>query len=828
MRGYENLPVRDIVDGLCHTLETHSCVVVTAPPGSGKSTLLPLELLRHGDGRVLVLEPRRLAARQIADRMAWMLEEEVGDTVGYRIRFERKISARTRLEVLTEGMLTRLLIEDPTLEGVDTIVFDEFHERNLHSDVALALTRDIQQLLRPDLRIVVMSATLDTTLLCQALNAPLVESKGRMFPITTQWLPAASLDGESFIPAHVAEVAAKAVLTAHSEQEGDILVFLPGEGEIRRVQELLGDALEPTEVCPLYGMLSMVEQRHAIAPSMPERRKVVLATSIAETSLTIEGVRTVIDTGLCRRQLFDPRNGLSRLTTLRISQDMAAQRRGRAGRVAPGVYYRLWSTATDQRLAICRTPEIEDADLAPVLLDIAAWGENHPERLPWLTPLPSAHVSMARSLLEHLDALDDEGRLTPHGRQLALLPCHPRLAQMLVNAQDNGQKALAADIAALLDERDVLGGNASTTDFCERIALLRRQRATGHSTLSRPIAAAEQYRRMVGAKVSNDDVMPSQVGALLAAAYPERVARLLGKEPGRFRTATGSTLFMGKDDILANEEWIAIASMDAGSGRIFLAAPLSTDDMKPLARSYTNISWDSRKGCVVAQQEERIEQLVVSVRPLDKEYPEAVTNVICEAVARQGAALLDFSEEVGALSRRVATVAVWHPELTLPDLSPEAVLSCVEEWLPPFLGRATTTTELKKIDLTTALWSLLSYEQQHAVDRIAPTHLTVPTGSKIRVEYRKGAESPILRVRLQECFGLTETPRVDGGTRPVLMELLSPGFKPVQLTQDLHSFWESTYFEVRSELRRRYPKHSWPDNPLEASAVRGVKSRPKG
>ena len=818
------MPVKDIVDVLLQTLDTHNNVIVTAPPGAGKSTLLPLELMQHADGkgRILLLEPRRLAARQITARMAWMLNEEVGETVGYRIRFERKVSGNTRLEVLTEGMLTRMLIDDPTLEDVHTVIFDEFHERNIHSDVALAITRSIQQLLRPELKIVIMSATLDTTALCQALQAPLVESKGRMFPVTTRLLPSASLDGENILPTDIAQATAKAVLVAHREQEGDILVFLPGESEICRVQQLLGDTLSSTEICPLYGMLSLDEQRRAIVPSPSGRRKVVLATSIAETSLTIEGVRTVIDTGFCRRQYFDPRNGLSRLITVRISQDMVSQRKGRAGRVAPGVYYRLWSTATDHRLAACRTPEIEDADLAPVLLDIAAWGESHVERLPWLTPLPPAHVRLARSLLLQLGAIDEKGCLTSHGQELAHLPCHPRLAQMLVNAHGHTQKALAADIAALLDERDLLGDNTST-DLCIRIEKLRQQRNEGRNVSQRIIAATKQYLRMVNTKEENCDFLPTQVGALLAAAYPERVARRQEKELGHFRTGTGGILFMDRNDALAAEEWIAIASMDSGSGRIFLAAPLSINDVKTLARPYVNISWDNRKGGIVAQEEERIGQLVIAAKPLGDGYQDRVTQVICDAVMRQGVALLNFSDEVEALIRRVAAVAAWHPELSLPDLSTDTVLSHAEEWLPPFLGNATSATDLKKIDLTTALWSLLSYEQQQAVERIAPTHLTVPSGSKIRVEYRKGAESPILRVRLQECFGLTETPRVDGGTRPVLMELLSPGFKPVQLTQDLHSFWQGAYYEVRSELRRRYPKHSWPDNPLEAPAVRGVK-----
>ena len=817
-----NLPVAEVAGEINRLLPQNSCVVVTAPPGAGKSTLLPLTILENlPEGKVLMLEPRRVAARQIAERMAWMLGEPVGRTVGYRMRFEQKVSAGTRIEVLTEGVLVRRLVDDPGLEGVSVVIFDEFHERSLTTEVALALTREAQQVLRPDLRMLVMSATIDTDALCRDLDAPLVESRGKMFPVEVV------RGKEEAKPENAAELVAQTVRLAHRDHAGDILAFLPGEADIRRCAEHLGASLGETQVFPLYGMLSGEEQRRAIAPSAPGSRKIVLATPIAETSLTIEGVRVVVDSGLCRKPVYDPQRGLSRLETVRISRDMADQRAGRAGRVAPGVCYRLWSAATEQRMPPVRVPEILEADLAPTALAIAAWGESRPERLPWLAPPPALSLRHARELLEDLGALDANGSITPHGRALAGLPCHPRVAQMLLKADTPERKALAADLAALLEEKDPL--DTPEAGVYIRLKALRDARQSRREgRWSRMCRIAEQYRKMVRVPVDDADPDPFEAGALLAAAYPERIAKAWKDGVGRFCLAGGDLAAVDPSDPLAASEWLAVGSLHAapgGVGRIFLAAPLGASDLKPYIRRRDVVAWDSRQGSVAARRESRVGQLAVSAQPLSDVPREEIVRVICEAARKEGTSMLDFSDEVQNLQRRVAAVAAWRPELELPDLSTETVLERASEWLPPFIGKATTTAELKRIDLFAALWSLLTYPQQQAVDRLAPSHITVPTGSRIRVEYRQGADAPVVRVRLQECFGLTDTPRVDDGRRPVLMELLSPGFKPVQLTTDLRSFWEGTYFEVRKELKRRYPKHAWPDDPLAADPVRGVKKK---
>ncbi len=873
IRGCDTLPAIQIADTVNERITTHDSVVVTAAPGAGKSTLLPLTILQGlsaagSEGKILMLEPRRLAARQIAERMAWMLGEHVGQTVGYRVRFESRVSAQTRIEVLTEGILTRMLVDDPTLEGVSVVIFDEFHERSLTSDVALALTREARQIIRPDLRIVIMSATIDAANICQALGAELVESEGRMFPVEVHNVP---IEPPMQTVQEVAEAVAHQVREALHKHDGDILAFLPGEAEIRRCQELLQPlafapdnpplaattpnrslaAIVPdgsssgsttptrpciTRICPLYGMLPPQEQRLAIAPSQPGERKIVLATPIAETSLTIEGVRVVIDSGLCRTMVFDAQSGLSHLKTVRISLDMARQRSGRAGRVAAGTCYRLWTLATEHRMAESRTPEILDADLAPMLLDIAAWGEGEAAQLPWLTPPPQAHLAQASRLLQLLGAIDPQQRITPHGRKLAALPCHPRMAQMLVMAETSKSKTqhnaadlqnLAADIAALLEEKDPMANDPTAgTDLNRRLDVLRSMRQSKHYSRGweRIARIAEQYGRMAASKAQSLDTFAT--GRLLAAAFPERVARIVNEGQCMYRLASGEQALIDSTDELSAHEWLAVASVSTQGGkvgRIFLASPLDPSDLSDLARTKENVSWDSRNGQIVAQRELRIGCLLIESKPLHDAQRDEINRVICEAAHKEGTSMLDFNDAVQNLQRRVAAVSEWHPELNLPDLSTDAVLAHTEDWLPFYLGKATTTTELKKIDLTTALWGLLDYEQQQQVERLAPTHIQVPTGSRIRVEYRQGAELPILRVRLQECFGLTDTPRVDNGHRPVLMELLSPGFKPVQLTQDLRSFWQGTYFEVRKELRRRYPKHSWPDNPLEAEAVRGVK-----
>lgn len=855
------LPAYAIARTVNEVLAHASRLVVTAPAGAGKSTVLPLTILEGlGDisdvsGKIVMLEPRRIAARAVAERMAELLGEPLGQTVGYRVRFESRVTAATRIEVVTEGILTRMLTDDPTLEGVACVIFDEFHERSIHSDVALALARETQELVRPDLRLVIMSATIDTSAICSALGttgcpAPLVESEGRMFPVSIHHAD------ETATAEDCAERMAHVIREVVTQHEGDVLAFLPGEGEIRRCAEMLGDALgDRTVLAPLYGNLSLSEQRRAIAPSREGERKVVLATNIAETSLTIEGVRIVIDSGLCRQMVYDPQSGLSRLETMRISLDMAAQRSGRAGRVAEGVCIRLWTMATEHRMAEHRTAEILTADLAPMLLDIAAWGESQVERLHWITPPPTAAVVEARRLLVSLKAIDATGVITPHGRQLAKLPCSPRMAQMLLSAHTPADKALAADIAALLDERDPMASVEADADLTTRLAELRRMRRGDTAPLSkggstgrefnryqRVARIAEQYRRLVATpsslhaggprKDAGSDPDPYAVGALLAVAYPERIAKAHPDGCGRFVTAGGEIIHVEQNDLLSAYEWIAVASFNAASGRIFLAAPLDTKDLAPLISTKNNLSWDTKQNRLIARRESRVGRLVVNSRPLDSINREEAVAVICEAARKRGESMFDFAADtVVTLQHRAAAVGIWRPELNIPDLSTSAVLERVEDWLPFYLEHP--TDDLKRIDLATALLSLLDYAQQQALERLAPTHIQVPTGSRIRLEYRPGSidgegrptTQPVLRVRLQECFGMQDTPRVDDGRQPVLMELLSPGFKPVQLTGDLHSFWTNTYFEVRKELRRRYPKHHWPDDPLAADPIRGVKRK---
>ena len=837
------LPVWSIADAVSRTLREHQAVVVTAPPGAGKSTLLPLTLFFDAPvaGKILMLEPRRLAARQIAERMAELLGEPVGKTVGYRIRFETRVSKDTRIEVLTEGILTRMLESDPTLEGVGVVIFDEYHERSLHSDLALALSRQAQQILRPDLRLLVMSATIDASAICEALQAPLLESHGRMFPVEILYAK------EDTDRQDMPQAAASAVRRALQEQEGDVLVFLPGQGEIMRCAEMLQESAgKAVSVFPLYGNLPPAEQRRAIMPSAKGERKVVLATPIAETSLTIEGVRIVIDSGLCRTLVFDQRTGLSHLETVTISMDMATQRMGRAGRLAPGICYRLWTKAAEHRMAERRKAEIEYADLAPMLLDVAAFGEPDALALPWLTPPPVHGLAATRQLLLSLGAIDEKGIITPLGRQMSALPCHPRISRMILRASALGDVALACDIAALLEEKDPLAQKENDADMAERISLLRRARRHKNLALFARIAqVAEAYRSMMRTKEDNADVATEVVGRLVAYAYPERVAMQMDRA-GRYRLASGDEVRLDRSDPLSSYPWLAIAKSFSNSslkggeqkaspskggwgGSVFLAAAVEPSDLEELATERDHVAWDAGQDCLLMQREWRIGRLLLRSKPINDAPRDLQERVLCDAVTKNGLSMLSWSDDVSALQRRVAQVAAWHPELDIPDLSTSHLLETAHEWLPFYLDDAghlrTTGTALRKIDLCGALWALIPYDLQQQIERLAPSHVVVPTGSRIRLDYRQGADAPVLSVRLQECFGMKETPCVDDGRVPVLMELLSPGYKPVQLTSDLGSFWQNTYFEVRGELRRRYPKHYWPDNPLEAEAVRGTKKR---
>jgi ATP-dependent helicase HrpB len=795
------LPVGEVAAEVNAALRQKPRVVVTAPPGAGKSTLLPLTIMTDTpEGRILMLEPRRLAARQVAQRMTDMIGERVGQTVGYTIRFESRVSDRTRIEVVTEGILQRMLVDDPTLDGISVVIFDEFHERSLYSDIAYALTLEAQRLIRPDLKIVIMSATIDTDYICRRFDAPLIESKGRAYDV--EIIRAAESDANTC----VADTAA-AIRRALREQSGDILAFLPGQGEIMKCRDLLANLPSDIYIHTLYGMMPFEEQRRTLAPSPAGTRKIVLSTPIAETSLTIEGIRTVVDSGFYKGMVFDARSGLSHLETMRISLDMARQRSGRAGRLSEGVCYRLWSNPVELRMKESRVPEIEEADLSSMVLDIAAWGESDVFDLPWLTLPPRDKVFKARQLLRSLGAVNDKGEITPHGRKWARIPCHPRIAQMLTVAEDNATKALGSDIAAILDEKDPIN-DENDCDITTRIIMLREARRRGNSgRFGRIIKIAEQYRRLVNAK--EDNTIPDQtaIGALVALAYPERAAMMVAD--CRYRLANGDEVRINAEDALSSRKFLAIASLGK---RIFLAAPIDEAVLKDMATWNEKLHWDNRQGRVVARRELRLGALLLDSAVSDSIDRARIIEAICEAAAKDGRSMFDFSDDVTRLIQRIETVAGWHPELDLPDVSVDRLLETAGEWLPLYIGDAMTVRELKRIDICQVVWGLLTYDRQQSVDAIAPSHYRLPNGRNVRLDYRVGADSPVLSARLEDCFGIRETPRVDGGTRPMLMELLSPGFKPVQLTKDIASFWSTTYHEVRKELRRRYPKHPWPEN----------------
>lgn len=817
------LPVTGIIPSVQRYLAETNTIIVGAPPGAGKSTVLPLALLNEGwlEGRkIIMLEPRRLAAGTIAARMAALLGEQPGQTVGYRIRFESKVSAQTKIEVVTEGILTRMLHQDNALEDVGLVIFDEFHERSLHADVALALCRESQEILRPDLRIMVMSATLDTERLSKLLSAPVAESKGSLFPVRIVYT------GEQDLT-RIPELCAETILKALREQEGDILAFLPGQGEIRRCELLLKRQLPDVGIHPLYGQLSFAEQNAAIMPSPQGKRKVVLSTSIAETSLTIEGIKVVVDSGFGRNPAFDPKTGLSGLRTVMISLDSAGQRAGRAGRLSPGVCYRMWSLATQERMPKFRTPEILEADLAPVLLDMAQWGVADISKLSWLDAPPAAALASAADVLHRLGALQG-GRITAHGKEIHRLPCHPRIAHMLLKAREGGTLPVAADIAALLEERDPMEGQ-DIVDINYRVEALRRFRRgevkDRRFENAEKIAAA--YRRLLKVQTENGAYDPYHAGLLISYAYPERVAIARPEHAGQFQLANGKAAVLGSEDELVHEACIAIARLDArkGFGKIFLAAPVNPSDLYTQAEAHDVVAWDTRKGGLIARRELRFGSIALESKPL-RDIPEEQANgVITEAVKEEGERLLSFTEETEQWQNRMLSLRIWRQDEDWPDVSTAELLENSGEWLSPYLAGVKKADDLKRIDLLQVLQQSIGYEKQLMLDRLAPRTIAVPSGSHIKLKYFADGADPVLAVRLQEVFGMLDTPRVNEGRNGVVLHLLSPGFKPVQVTADLRSFWKNTYFEVRKELKRRYPKHSWPEDPLEAEAVSGVRRK---
>jgi ATP-dependent helicase HrpB len=833
------LPIEDVLPALRRTLTEGRNALLTAAPGAGKTTRVPLALLDASwlEGKSLImLEPRRLAARAAAHRMASMLGEPVGATVGYRMRLDTKVGPKTKIEVVTEGILPRLLQQDPALSTYAIVVFDEFHERSLQTDMGLALCLESQRLFRPDLRLLVMSATLNCGPVADLLGqAPVIACEGRLFPVETRYL-------DQPLSGHLDAAVVQSIRRSLAQDQGSLLVFLPGMAEIRRVeQKLLDLKLAPNIlIAPLHGDLPQEAQDRAIAPAPAGTRKIVLATSIAETSLTIDGVRVVIDAGLLRVPRFDSRSGLTRLETIRVTQDSAEQRRGRAGRLEPGICSRLWTSGEHQSLAPCRPPEILDSDLAPLLLGLAQWGTANPAELSWLTPPPAGTVAQARELLTDLGALNIEGQITAHGRRMAELPLHPRLAHMLLKALSLQLTDLACELAALLSERDILRDPSGRRNADLRLRLDILHGAYDYAagaTIDR--AACQRVRRTADLwqrqhlRAARSDRQGSldETGLLLALAYPDRIAQRQRGNDARYLMANGRGAVFANPDLLGSEDYLVIADLD-GSGqwaKINLAAPVQLRDLETLyadrIQVIDEVSWDEAAQMVRGTRQRRLGSLILSARGLSKPDPWTISAALLEGIRLAGLDRLAWTPELRQWRARVAFLRrIEGQESRWPDLSDQALLQTLDDWLAPYLTGLTTFDRVATLDLTQPLRALLSWEQQRQLDRWAPTHLTVPSGSNVRVEYET-PDLPVLAVRLQEMFGCKDTPRLVDGKIPVMLHLLSPARRPVQITKDLSSFWRSTYLEVKKELRGRYPKHSWPDDPLIAPPTTKAKRR---
>jgi len=818
-----NLPVKEIVPEVLSHFQIENTLIVKAPPGAGKSTLLPITFLNEpwlDNKKIILLEPRRLAAKTIATRMSQLLDENVGETVGYRIRFENKISQKTKIEVVTEGILTRMLQNDNALENVALVIFDEFHERSIHADLALALCREAQEVLRPDLKILIMSATMDLPELSSKLNAKIIESEGKQYNVTIHYTG----DTDVYL---LPELCTKIIEKAIKETPGDILVFLPGQAEINQCKDILNKQNTNAVVHCLYGQLPFAQQQAALLPDKNGKRKIVLATSIAETSLTIQNITTVVDSGYGKTSKFDPKSGLSKLETIRISQDAADQRAGRAGRLSEGTCYRMWSKIDQERLSKHHQPEIETTDLSSLVLEMAAWGIQDIFKMVWLTPPPKSNVNQAVDTLHILEALE-KNKITPHGKQIHQLPCHPRIAHMLIMAQELNHEALACDIAAILEEKDPLA-KESGVDINLRIEAIRRYRKNNGKGGNLGIIekVAQSYRNMLNIEVSNNQFDSYNTGLLLAYAYPERIAFAKPGNNSQFQLANGAFAQFSHKDDLAHEPWLSVAHIDAreGTGKIFMASPLNPKDLKSLVKEVDSVFWDTQKDVLIANKELKIGQIILRSVPIQQPSQALKEKAICDAVRKNGKDLLHFSDEFIAWQKRMMNVKNWQPTLNIPNCDTASILENCEDWLPLYIKEVKKKEDLKKINLLEIQSSQIDFNTQQEINQLAPTHLVVPSGSKITINYTGNEIPPFIEVRLQEMFGMQESPKVNNGKIPIALHLLSPGYKPVQITSDLVSFWNNTYFEVKKELQRRYPKHSWPEDPWKAEAVRGVKKK---
>jgi ATP-dependent helicase HrpB len=840
-----SLPIDAVLPALRQGLADRDEAVLEAPPGAGKTTRVPLALLGESwlaGQTILMLEPRRLAARAAAERLASELGEGVGETVGYRIRLDSKVGPNTRIEVVTEGILTRRLQEDPSLEGVGLLIFDEFHERSLDADLALALSLNGRALFRDEqpLKILLMSATLEGARLSSLLNdAPVISSEGRMFPVSMQW-------GRPFQPGEFIEPrVVQTVLDALGTESGSMLVFLPGQAEIRRVNQQLVDAIGDRSdvlLCPLHGELDLNAQRAAIEPAPKGKRKVVLATNIAETSLTIDGVRVVIDAGLARVPRFDPGSGMTRLDTQRISRASATQRAGRAGRLEPGVCYRLWSEAQHDQLAAYGAAEILQADLAGLALQLARWGVE-PAQLTWLDLPPAAAYSQAQDLLARLGALTrkpgEDWKLTPHGQSMAEVPAHPRIAHLLLRGRELGLGALACDVAALLGERDILRGAGA--DLHSRLTLLagsERAAKGSQGGVQRARQLSRQYRgylRGAARKPVVDPDHPRWLGALLALAYPDRVAQQRRAGGAEYRLANGRAALFAEPDALMKQPWLVVADLGSRQGqreeRIYLAAEFDPELFDSVlaeqVTAFDQLDWDEREGVFRAERQRKAGELIISREPLTGLDDSARGQALLALVRRKGLELLPWTPELRQWQARVGLLRQMdlqtQSESEWPDVSNDALLETLDHWLLPYLGKVTRLSHFGNLDLSSILHNLLPWPLPQRLDELAPHHLTVPSGSSVRLDYSESP--PILAVRLQELFGLADTPRIANGRQIVKLHLLSPARRPVQVTQDLANFWRSTYAEVKKDLKGRYPKHYWPEDPLIAEPTARVKPR---
>jgi len=809
-------PVDEILPQLIATLRDHPVVILEAPPGTGKTTRVPPALLQVpglGEQKIVMLEPRRIAAVGAADFMARQRGEEVGHSVGYTIRYDRKVSEQTRIEVVTEGVLTRRLQSDPELTGLGIVIFDEFHERNLHSDLALALCLDAQKGLCPDLKIVIMSATLASDQLATSLGGvPVVRSEGRMYPVEIAFA-GQDADPRELVPAVVA-----ATRQALAQGEGDLLVFLPGAYEIDRAVETLRRDHPGIDVCPLYGGLSLADQRRAIEPG--KRRKVVVATNVAETSLTIEGVRIVVDAGFEKRPRFDAARGLTTLDLVRISQASAKQRAGRAGRLGPGTCYRLWSAGREGALLPQAPPEIKVADLASLALDLAGWGITDLADLAWVDPPPAGHLAAARRLLQQLGALDDRFQLTATGRRMVDLPAHPRHARLLLQAQDEKCAALGADLAALLAERRNRGGD-----------LIEELRAVGSGKMLPGVdRAARFWRRRLNCADRKTAIDLSLVARLLAVAWPDHVAR---KRPGsdqQYLLANGMAAELPVTSLLRGAEYLAVVDLHGRSRtevQIAMAVPLPSADFEDLFGTFCawqrRIEWDDAGQRVVAREVRAFGAIELQARPVATAAGD-LRDALLGWVQKRGLDSLHWSREAAQLRERLRFASTQCPDAGFPDSHEAAMLRDLPQWLGPFLDGVRSVAQLQKVDLRQALLARLDWSARQRLDELAPERLGVPSGSHIRIDY--SGDQPVLAVKLQELFGLTESPRIAGGRVPVLIHLLSPAGRPLQVTSDLQSFWENGYPEVKKEMKGRYPKHPWPDDPWNAEPTRRT-NRPK-